>query len=69
LSAGAVTRHPPRFAINDSYVDPVSNSGSRPSRAVRPAGRVVARTAAPLGLQPFGQSPVRFVQSTARRAG
>ena len=48
---------------------PFVTSRLRPSPVARPVGRVAARTAAPLGLQPFGQSPVRFVQSTARRAG
>lgn len=42
----------------------------RPRPAVLSAGRVAARTTAPLGLLPDGQlPPVRFVQSTARRTG
>ena len=41
----------------------------RPRLAVRPAGRAAAPTAAPLGLLPFGQCPVRFVQSRARSSG
>lgn len=62
-SAGADFHGLPRFALNGSYTEAVSNSGIRPVAAAQPPGRPAGRAAASLGLLPVGQSRVRNLQS------